>query len=136
MLSLVDKVFQDIYNTDRFIQTKGFRKYRFDDSNFYCLGTTVRSSNGYELTIAFNILDDKPDTLELCINFLNRCSLEQIRTIGDKIAIEEQRKILLYEEPDCITLVSYFSLAETKEAVRMMFSILNATDKVLMFVVK
>ena len=55
MLSLVDKVFQDIYNADRFIQTKGFRKYRFDDSNFYCLGTTVRSSNGYELTIAFNM---------------------------------------------------------------------------------
>lgn len=135
MTSSVDKVFADLRAADAFMRRRKFEKYRFEESGFYCLGATIQNEKGYELTIAFNISDDDPGHLELCINFLNRVSKEQIRTIGNKVAIQDGRKIILYEEPDCISLVSYFSVDETDIAVHIMLDILDEIDKVLLFVV-
>lgn len=121
---------------DDFISNKGFIKLRFNDERFTSLGTTVVNNSGREITIVFSIYDDSPDIIELNIEFRNKCSVEQIKVIGEKIAEKHHRKLELYGNGECTALVSLFAADEIEKSISMMKDILEEVNKVLIFLVK
>lgn len=129
----IENCYREIFNDD-FINTHGFERYRFGAQEFFAAASTLRSKSGREITVSFNIHDEQPDELELVMQFLNKSSLEQIKTIAESIAIDCRNEINIYEETNCISLVSYFALEEVDRAIEMMKVILERVNKVVLFV--
>lgn len=131
----INNFYKELYN-DEFIASHGFERYRFGSQEFYSCASTLRSKSGREVTVAFNIHDEEPDQAELVMQFINKCSLEQLRVVGEKIAQKLKKDINVYEEPECISLVCYYPIEEVDSTIEMMKVTLEEVNNVVMFVVK
>ena len=130
----IDDFYRKLYEFE-FIRTHGFERYRFGSDEFFACASTLRSKSGRRITVSFNIHDEEPDEVELVLQFLNKSSLEQIRTVCEKVAIEEGTDINLYEEPDCISATAYFDIEDVDGPVSMMTNILDKVSKVVLFMI-
>lgn len=120
-------------NQDEFIRTHSFEKYRFGNQEFYAFAATLKSKSGREITCSFNIHDEEPDEVELVMQFLNKSSLEQIRTIAEQIASDLVKDINIYNEPNCVSMVSYFDIEDVEGVLNMLKVTLKQVNKVMFF---
>ena len=70
------------------------------------------------------------------MQFLNKSSLEQIRTVCEQIVMEEGTDISLYQEPGCISATAYFDIEDVDGPLSMMLNILEKVSKVVLFIIK
>ena len=131
----IDDFYRKLFESE-FIRTHGFERFRFGSDEFFACASTLRSKDGREITVSFNIHDEEPDEVELVMQFLNKSSLEQIRTICEQIAIKEGTDISLYQEPGCISATAYFDIEDVDGPLSMMLNILDWVSKVVLFMVK
>ncbi len=133
-LERIENFYRELYRDD-FILTHGFERYRFGNQEFYACASTLRSKSGREITVSFNIHDEDPDEAELVVQLLNKSSLEQIKTIGTLISQKLHKDISIYEEPDCISMVSYFDIEDVSGIIEMFKTTLEEVNKVVLFTV-
>ena len=119
----------------KFISSKGFTMVRFDEEGFDACAATLKDSNGCKITVSFNIHDEEPDECELVIQLHNRCSIEQLKSLAGKIAEDKGQRIDLYDEPDVISLVTYYDLTQKDEPIDMMKVLLDGINKNIFFLV-
>ncbi len=130
----IENFYRELYQDD-YILTHGFERYRFDNNEFYALASTLRSKSGREITVSFNIHDEEPDEAELVIQLLNRSSLEQIKVLGEVISRKLKKDISIYDEPGCISMVSYFDIEDVSGIIEMFKTTLAEVNKVILFTV-
>ncbi len=130
----IENFYRDLYRDD-FILTHGFERFRFGIEEFYACASTLRSRSGRDVTVSFNLHDETPDEAELVVQLLNKCSLEQIKTIGTVISQKLHKDISIYEEPDCISMVSYFDIEDVSGIIEMFKTTLEEINKVVLFTV-
>ena len=121
--------------TNDFIQKFGFEMFRFEKCGFFAFATSLKSKRGRDITVSFNIHDDESDIVELVIQLHNKCSLEQVKTVGSIVAHKVHTDIHLYQEPDCISLVSYYDIRDTFGPINAFTTALEEINKVVMFVI-
>lgn len=131
----IENFYKELYQDD-FIASHGFERFRFGSQEFFACASTLRSKSGREITCSFNIHDEEPDEAELVIQLLNRSSMEQIKVIGEKLAKELGKDINVYEEPECISMVTYYPIEDVLGIIKMLKRTLEEVNKVLFFVVK
>ncbi len=131
----IEHFYKQLYQNE-FIRTHAFERYRFGNQEFFACASTLKGKNGREITVSFNIHDDYPDEVELVMQFLNQCSLEQLRIVGEDIAKTTGKDINVYEEPDCISMVSYFDIDDVEGVIQMFMLTLERITKVVFFVIK
>ena len=131
----IENFYKELYQDD-FIASHGFERFRFGSQEFFACASTLRSKSGREITCSFNIHDEEPDEAELVIQLLNRSSMEQIKVIGEKLAKELGKDINVYEEPECISMVTYYPIEDVPGIIKMLKRTLEEVNKVLFFVVK
>lgn len=131
----IDDFYRKLYQDD-FILKKGFERYRFGAQEFYACAATLVSKAGREITASFNIHDEAPDEVELVVQLLNKSSLEQVKTVAGIIAKKIQRDVMVYDEPECISMVSYYDIDEVKEVTEAFKISLEEVNKVVMFIIK
>ncbi len=129
----IEDFYRKLYQDD-FILTHGFERYRFGAKEFYACASTLRSKSGREITVSFNIHDEEPDEAELVIQLLNQSSLEQIRIIGSGISQKMHKEISVYDEPGCISMVSYYDIDDVDGIIEMLKTTLEEVSKVVFFV--
>lgn len=118
-----------------FINSHGFELYRFPSQGFIALASSLRSKSGRDITVSFNIHDDESDIVELVIQLHNKCSLEQVKTVGSIVAQKTHTDIHLYPESDCISLVSYYDIRDISGPINTFTTALEEINKVVMFVI-
>ncbi len=128
----IDKFYKELCK-DEFIKTKGFERFRFGTNEFYALASTLKAKNGRELTVSFNIHDEAPEMVELVVQCLNHTTMEQIRIVGKKVCDKLGGEINAYEEPGCISMVSYFLLEDINGVMLMFRTILEELGQVSVF---
>lgn len=131
----IEKFYKELYQDD-FIASHGFERFRFGSQEFFACASTLRSKSGREITCSFNIHDEEPDEAELVIQLLNRSSTEQVKVIGEKLAKELGKDINVYEEPECISMVTYYPIEDVPGIIKMLKRTLEEVNKVLLFIVK
>ena len=134
-LERIEHFYRELYRDD-FILTHGFQRLRFGTQEFYACASTLRSKSGREITVSFNIHDEAPDEAELVIQLLNKSSMEQIKTVGNMIAQKLHKEIKIYEEPGCISMVSYYDIEDVPGIIEMFKTTLEEINKVVFFTVK
>lgn len=131
----IENFYKELYQDD-FIASHGFERFRFGSQEFFACASTLRSKSGREITCSFNIHDEEPDEAELVIQLLNRSSTEQVKVIGEKLAKELGKDINVYEEPECISMVTYYPIEDVPGIIKMLKRTLEEVNKVLLFIVK
>lgn len=131
----IENFYKELYQDD-FIASHGFERFRFGSQEFFACASTLRSKSGREITCSFNIHDEEPDEAELVIQLLNRSSIEQVKVIGEKLAKELGKDINVYEEPECISMVTYYPIEDVPGIIKMLKRTLEEVNKVLLFIVK
>ena len=131
----IENFYKELYQDD-FIASHGFERFRFGSQEFFACASTLRSKSGREITCSFNIHDEEPDEAELVIQLLNRSSTEQVKVIGEKLAKELGKDINIYEEPECISMVTYYPIEDVPGIIKMLKRTLEEVNKVLLFIVK
>lgn len=131
----IENFYKELYQDD-FIASHGFERFRFGSQEFFACASTLRSKSGREITCSFNIHDEEPDEAELVIQLLNRSSTEQVKVIGEKLAKELCKDINVYEEPECISMVTYYPIEDVPGIIKMLKRTLEEVNKVLLFIVK
>lgn len=130
----IEWFYRELYQNE-FIRTHGFERYRFGVNEFFACASTIRSKNGREITVSFNVHDEYPDEAELVMQFLNKTSLEQLRIVGEEVAKKTGKDINVYEEPECISMVSIFDIEDVDGIIQMFLFTLERVSKVVFFVV-
>lgn len=131
-LDRINDFYQELYKYD-FIKTRGFELYRFEEYGFFALASSLKTHAGRELTVSFNIHDNFPDQVELVIQCMNQTTLEQLHIIGTKVCEELKRDMSLYQEPGCISMVSYFDIEDITGIMQMFKTLLEEIGKVSVF---
>ncbi len=131
-LDRVNDFYQELYK-DEFIRTRGFERFRFGAYDFYALASSLKTHTGRELTVSFNIHDNSPDLVELVIQCMNQTSMEQLRIVCTKVCEELKRDMSLYQEPGCISMVSYFDIEDITGIMEMFKTLLEEIGKVSVF---
>lgn len=128
------KIFNKLL-ADDFIGSKNFIRIHNEDQD--CLGTTLVNSKGCEFTIAYQLYDNMEDFIELYIEIHNRCSLEQLKVIAQKLIKRFNKRIDIYENDDnSYAYVCIFHLSELEQAIEMMKCILEEVNNVIIFLIK
>lgn len=131
-LDRVNDFYQELYK-DEFIRTREFERFRFGGYDFYALASSLKTQTGRELTISFNIHDNSPEQVELVIQCMNQTTLEQLRIVGAKVCENLKRDMSLYQEPGCISMVSYFDIEDIAGVMEMFKALLEELSKVSVF---
>ncbi len=130
----IEDFYRKLYD-DEFILTHDFQRMFFGEQEFFACASTLKSRQGREITVSFNVHCEAKDEVELVIQLLNQTSLEQIKIVGTKISQKMHKDISVYEEPGCISMVSYHSIDDIDEIIEMFKVTLEEVNKVLFFVV-
>ena len=130
----IENFYRKLYSDD-FILTHGFERFRFEEQKMYACASTLKSRSGREITISFNIHDEEPDEAELVIQFLNKSSVTQLRKVGEELAERFHKDINIYEEPECISMVSYFDIEDAEGIILMFKAVLEEVDRSVLFTV-
>ena len=134
-MSQIERI-NNFYNElckDDFIKTKGFSRFRFGTNEFYALASTLKTKNGREITVSFNIHDEAPEMVELVVQCLNHTTMEQVRIVGKKVCDKLNGEINDYQETGCISMVSYFLIEDISGVMLMFKTILEELGNVSVF---
>lgn len=126
---LLNKTVEHFYNeikNDDFISSHEFTMHRFDDSGFFAYASTLSLNTGRLITVAFIVHDKTPELSELTIQLHNMTTAEQIKVVGNKIAMNMKANfnVFLDSANKCITMVSYFDINDVTGILNMMRTLL------------
>ena len=126
---LLNKTVEHFYNeikNDDFISSHEFTMHRFDDCGFFAYASTLSLNTGRLITVAFIVHDKTPELAELTIQLHNMTTTEQIKVVGNKIAMNMKANfnVFLDSSNKCITMVSYFDISDVTGILNMMRTLL------------
>lgn len=108
-----------------FIADHHFECFRFKKQEFTAFATTLISKKDQKITCSFNIYDEYPDIVEIDMQFFNKCTLETLKIIGDKVAKKFNKNIKVVENESCIEYLIYYHLSEIEDVLDVFFTILD-----------